>query len=138
MITLHRAIVTISGRLCTQGRSVQERIVFFEAPCEGLQSTFREACYVLERLLHAAWNVDTAGWCELGTVWDIKAHHELLARGTSSGDLRLLELGWSGVSPVFAKAENVDAFVTPRWRLKLDAAWRRLEDLQQQPGSLAA
>jgi hypothetical protein len=118
---LHRAIVTPPQRMRERGQSMQDRVVFFEAPI-GVN-----AGQHLEALLKSAWCVDTAHWCEDGYIYNIDTARERLREHYSSGsdenpELRIFEVGCGGDGPTavgpdlvhYARAKDVDLFVCPR------------------------
>ncbi|WP_334022030.1 hypothetical protein [Burkholderia orbicola] len=117
--TLYRAFVTLPVALCPLGTTYDERTVFFEAP-RGSD----EAAH-LEQLLARAWCVDTRGWGEDGTIYNIFSAAELYESKTDPAvDLRLLDIGGGsdGVGPAkayYARTPDVDLFVTPRVAARL-------------------
>lgn len=143
--TLHRAIVSLPLHLCEPNRPLQDRIVFFEAP-HGARCDKH-----LETLLAAAWCEDTTDWCERGFIYNINTARELLRDWSignqASGDLRLFETGAGGdcapaVGPDrihYARAADVDMFVTPRVAARLRATLAHVEHLYDvEPTRLAA
>ncbi|WP_157636849.1 hypothetical protein [Burkholderia ubonensis] len=128
---LHRAVVALPDALCEPGQVASERIVFFEAPSPA------SAAAHLEQLLAAAWGVDTRGWTEHGCIYNLFDAHELIARAfgaAAAGELRVLEIGAGpdGVGPdrvVYARAADVDLFVTPRVAARLRALLAIVERL---------
>ncbi|KVE22189.1 hypothetical protein WI92_22545 [Burkholderia vietnamiensis] len=138
---LYRAFVALPDALCEPGQVAQERTVFFEAP------TSAGAAAHLEQLLAAAWGVDTRGWTERGCIYNLFDAHELVARAfgaAAAGELRLLEIGAGpdGVGPdrvYYARAADVDLFVTPRVAARLRALLAIIEHLYETaPGAPAA
>lgn len=123
MNTLYRAIVSLPNGLCERDRSMQERIVFFEGPYDLMQRSNAGAAEVLEKLLALAWSADTTGWCEDGYIYNITRERDVLDESMGEGDTRLLEIGWGGTPRIhYAKAEDVDLFVSPRQVGRLRAA----------------
>lgn len=123
MNTLYRAIVSLPNGLCEHDRPMQERIVFFEGPHDFMRRSNAGAAEVLEKLLGLAWSADTAGWCEDGYIYNITRERDVLDEGMGEGDTRLLEIGWGGTPRIhYAKAEDVDLFVSPRQAKRLRAA----------------
>lgn len=129
MTTLYRAFVTLPSHLCADGRpGTQERVVFFEGSCQHAI-----ACTTLQRLLAIVWDVDTSYWHDDGAIYNAKPHAELLEQAAGSdadGDRRLLEVGWGGDRPItWARRQDVDLFVTPRWSARLGLALNQAEAL---------
>lgn len=125
---LFRALVGLPDFLCQRDRPWQERIVFFEAPYDFGKGSNDDAARTLELLLGAAWGVSTEHWSEHGHIYNIRRERELLDEGLGEGDTRLLEISWGGIERIgYAKAADVDLFVTPRLRARLDAALRATE-----------
>lgn len=133
---LHRAIVALPSCMVGADRPLQERVVFFEAPSE-----FAAAAH-LERLLASAWCTDTTQWAERGHIYNVEAVRERLHDERSSsfaepaaGELRLLDTGCGGDGPGavgpdrihFARAADVDLFVTPRVAERLRALLAQIE-----------
>lgn len=93
--------------------------MFFEA------RRIADAAAHLERLLAAAWCIDTQDWCEPGFIYNVRPIGELTERPgvAATRELQLLEIGWGGgVGPDnahYARAEDVDLFVTPRVAARL-------------------
>lgn len=116
---LHRAVVALPDAMGERDRGYQERIVFFEAP------RLADFAGHLERLLAAAWCIDTRGWCERGFIYNIRSLGELMERPAvgATRELQLLEIGWGGgVGPDnahYARTDDVDLFVTPRVAARL-------------------
>ncbi|KVK87617.1 hypothetical protein WJ47_12370 [Burkholderia ubonensis] len=130
---LHRAFVALPDALCEPGQVAQERTVFFESPSSA------NAAAHLEQLLSAAWCVDAHGWTERGCIYNVFDAHELIARAfgaAAAGELRLLEIGAGpdGVGPdrvYYARAADVDLFVTPRAGMRLRALLAIVEHLYE-------
>ncbi|MFZ3120053.1 MAG: hypothetical protein WA159_17265 [Variovorax sp.] len=144
MQTLFRAFVSLPAELCQRDRPLQERTVFFEAEYDYAQQSNTGAARALEQLLALAWGVDTTGWCEDGLIYNIWRDRELLDNAygdDSDGDKRLLEIGCGPEGICYAKAADVDLFVTPRNHARLDAALNATAALtgdQHQPAGAAA
>ena len=133
---LFRAIVSLPDSLCQRDRPLQERIVFFEAPYDFTKCSNAAAAQTLELLLATAWGVSTEGWCEDGYIYNIRRERDLLEDAMGDGDRRLLEISWGGPERIgYAKAADVDLFVTPRLRTRLDAALRATEGARAGPTS---
>lgn len=143
MQTLFRAFVSLPAELCERDRAPQERTVFFEAEYDYVQHSNAGAARALEQLLALAWGVDTTGWCEDGLIYNLWRERELLDNAYGEdGDERLLEIGWGGMPRIhYAQRTDVDLFVTPRNRARLDAALNATAALtgdQHQPAGAAA
>lgn len=140
--TLFRAFVSLPAELCQRDRPLQERTVFFEAEYNYAQQSNTGAARALEQLLALAWGVDTTGWCEDGLIYNLWRERELLDNAYSEGgDERLLEIGCGPEGVTYAKAADVDLFVTPRNRARLDEALNAttaLNSEQRQPACAAA
>lgn len=107
---------------CGSVAAMQERFVFFEEPYDFVQRSNAGAAEVLEKLLALAWSADTTGWCEDGYIYNIARERNVLGQGMGEGDTRLLEIGWGGTPRIhYAKAEDVDLFVSPRQLKRLRA-----------------
>lgn len=108
---LYRAIAYIEGSL-----DDTESVVFFEA------SSDRSASAVLAGLLLQAWG---AGGQVAAQFYNLTTERELLDRGADgTGDARLLEVGWDGCRPIYARAERTLMFVRPGVLRRLHAAQR--------------
>lgn len=118
---LYRAIVSLPERLCPRDELLHERIVFFDGPTV-------DAGPHLEKLLGAAWNVDTAGWCGAGWIYNLRSASDLIEENESADiDARLFELSWGGPEGVgYAETARVDLFVAPVPKARLQAALARL------------
>lgn len=133
--TLHRAIVSLPPRMTEPDRPLQERIVFFESPTGPSRSGEH-----LEKLLAAAWCVDTTGWCERGFIYNINTAAEQYSYAfgpESTGELRLFETGRGGEVGLavvrdrihYARAADVDLLVSPRVAARLHELSDIIEDL---------
>jgi len=134
---LHRAIVSVPEHMAELGRGMQERIVFFEVPPGA------ECGQHLEQLLAVAWCVNTRDWCADGAIYNIDSAPQRLGSGnyggTETGELRLFETGCGGDSDVavgaerlhYARARDVDLFVTPRVYARLHTLLGEIEALYQ-------
>jgi hypothetical protein len=133
--SLHRAIVSLPLQLCDRDSEITERIVFFECP------RFRadEAGH-LERLLAAAWCIDTTNWCEDGHIYNITSAHDRITGDTSFSEhpdveLRLFDTGCGGDGPNvvgpdrthYARADQIDLLVSPRVAVRLQAHMATIE-----------
>ncbi|WP_157634152.1 hypothetical protein [Burkholderia ubonensis] len=128
---LHRAAVVLPDILCEPEQVAQERIVFFEAPSSASAAAHRE------QLLSAAWCVDAHGWTEHGAIYNLFDAHELGA--AAAGELHLLEIGAGPDRVYYARAADVDLFVTPRIAARLRAQLAIVEHLNETtPGAPAA
>lgn len=132
---LHRAIVSLPPRMTEPDRPLQERIVFFEAPTTPCRSG-----EYLEKLLAAAWCVDTTGWCERGFIYNINSAADQYSYAfgqESSGELRLFETGRGGEVGLavgqdrihYARAADVDLLVSPRVATRLHELSGMIEEL---------
>ncbi|RRH82310.1 hypothetical protein EH244_27050 [Variovorax beijingensis] len=123
MNTLYRVFVGLPAFMCERDRPMQERTVFFEAPYDYASGSNAGAAEVLEKLLTLAWGVDASGWCEEGFAYNLRRAREILDEAMGEGDSRLLEIGWGGPERIsYARAEDVDLFVTPRQNKRIRAA----------------
>ncbi|MBT2333595.1 hypothetical protein J7E49_06720 [Variovorax paradoxus] len=123
MNSLYRVFVSLPPSMCDRDRQLQERIVFFEAPYNYANGSTAGAAEVLEKLLTLAWGVDAAGWCEEGFAYNLRREREIVDEAMGEGDTRLLEIGWGGTPNIsYAKAEDVDLFVSPLQVKRLRAA----------------
>jgi hypothetical protein len=127
MRTLFRAFVALPGRLCLDGNKYQERTVFFEAEWIGRHGSHEPAGKALEALLSLAWGVDTTDWCEDGCIYNVTRERDLLDRALGDGLSRLLETGWGGTPSIhYSQRADVDMFVSPLNRARLDAAFEQI------------
>ncbi|KUZ96509.1 hypothetical protein WI40_02275 [Burkholderia ubonensis] len=96
----------------------------------------------LEQLLAAAWGVDTRGWTERGFIYNLFDSRELVERAVgaaAAGELRLFEIGAGPDRLYYARAADVDLFVTPRVAARLRALIAIIEQLYETaPGAWAA
>ncbi|WP_124920364.1 hypothetical protein [Burkholderia stagnalis] len=133
---LHRAFVALPDILCEPGQVAQERTVFFEAPSLASAATH------LEQLLAAAWGVDTRDWTERGFIYNLVDSRELVERAAgaaAAGELRLFEIGAGPDRLYYARAADVDLFVTPRVAARLRALLAIVEQVDETaPGAPAA
>lgn len=118
---LYRAIVSLPPRMCERDRPLQERWVFFDCP-----TACNNPCTRLEALLALAWNVDTAGWGEAGYIYNICAARELIDRGDADDDTALFECEWGCEGTKHVAPGDVDYFVPPLVRARLEAALARV------------
>lgn len=113
-LTLYRAVVALPDNMAVQPR--QERIVFFET-CP------KNAGARLEVMLGALWGADTEGWLERGLIYNLWSEKELFCSSEGKGDTRFFETGWSSANGIYyANPADIDMFVTPRTRARLDKA----------------
>lgn len=132
---LHRAIVSLPLRLCDRGREITERIVFFECP----RFMADEAVH-LERLLAAAWCIDTTDWCQDGYIYNITSAHDRITGNASFSEhpdveLRLFDTGCGGDGPSavgpdrthYARADQIDLLVSPRVAVRLQEHMATIE-----------
>lgn len=114
-LTLYRAAVALPDSWYPPN-PLQERIVLFEARAKNPGAH-------LEKLLATAWGVCTEDWLERGLIYNIWSEQELFCSSTGEGDTRLFEIAWGGPRGVeHAKPADIDLFVTPRTRARLDKA----------------
>lgn len=116
---LMRAIVTLPRHMTTDGRSLQERWVFFDAP------SVSGAGERLAQLLAPVWNIDTVGWANDGSIYNLEEASELIRQNEADDDTALFECEWGKNGTKHVAAEDVDYFCTPRVRARLEAAHRR-------------
>ncbi len=152
MSTLCRAFVSLPDPMCDRERPMQERVVFFEVPA----TTFlRGQMWTrLATILTAAWDVPAADLERLAynqsSEWELV--NEQSYGGPATGDLRLLETGSGGeitrgiVPPGaadpncaihYARAADIDLFVTPRTAARLQKAIAQVEALYAAKGGAA-
>lgn len=117
---LMRAIVTLPPHMTTDGRSLQERWVFFDAP------SVSGAGERLAQLLALTWNINTAGWADDGSIYNLEEASELIRQNEADDDTALFECGWGKDGTKHVAVEDVDYFCTPRVRARLEAAHRRV------------
>ena len=123
MNTLYRVFVGLPAFMCDRDRPMQERTVFFEAPYNYANGSTAGAAEVLEKLLTLAWGVDASGWCESGFAYNLCREREIIDGAMGKGDSRLLEVGWGGTEGIhYAKADDIDLFVSPRQAKRVRAA----------------
>lgn len=120
---LYRAVVSLPQNMTERDRPLQERIVFFEVL--GSKSDLGTH---LEKLLASAWCIDTNGWCESGYIYNIHSVQDMYQYAfgdETTGELRVFETGCGGEDGVghnrihYARAGDVDLFVTPRMAARL-------------------
>lgn len=116
-LTLYRAFVALPDSMAPDSR--QERTVFFEAPAKTPGAH-------VEKLLATAWNVSTDNWQEDGLIYNIASERAMFEAGIAEGDARLLETGFGSGAIRYAKPSDVDLFVTPRTRARLDKAMQAI------------
>lgn len=133
---LYRAFVYPPAHICARSE-LNCRIVFFEGPFDR-----SKALRHLEQLLGLAWCMDTADWCRDGYIENLSSEREQLNEygfaGPDAGDLNLFTTGCGGeVSPAvgpdrihYAQREDIDLFVSPVVRARLDAALARIDALR--------
>jgi hypothetical protein len=136
---LYRAVVAVPDKLAA-GERYDERIVFFQSPTDA------DAANVIEDLLALAWGVDTYGWCEHGSIYNVTSAPDLAKQSDASQAdtdyLYLLKTSWGptvgvGTSGIgYARDHQVDLFVTPRHTKRLRAALARVEAKYQQADNL--
>lgn len=133
-LNLHRAIVSLPERLSERDRYGQDRVVFFEPP-RGVHAGAH-----LAQILTLAWGL-TEDDHHAGCIYNVCAEGEVLndyGIDDSAGDMRLFATGSGGkvgglrfgTDPVrihFARAADVDLFVTPRTHKRLAAALNSIE-----------
>lgn len=134
---LHRAIVALPLHMMCAGHHLQERVVFFMAP-HGVHAATH-----LAEMLALAWGVDTREWCDRGYIYNVDSAR-MMTRPSAGAQpcanalqmaLLLLETGFGGSDAVgpegqhYARAADVDLFVTPRVAEQLHAALRFVETL---------
>jgi hypothetical protein len=130
-LTLYRANVALPDSM---GQPRQERIVFFEVPTQQA-GTFKVFSH-LENLLATAWSVSTEDWVERGLIYNTWSEQDLFDSSAGEGDSRLFETAWGVPKGIYyANAADVDLFVTPRTRARLDKA---MEAITNAPKSVAA
>lgn len=117
---LYRAIVSLPLHMCDRDRPLQERRVFFDCP------TAINPCARLETLLALAWNIDTAGWGEIGYIYNIYEASELIAQNDADDDTALFECQWGCEGTRHVASCDVDYFVPPLVRARLEAALARV------------
>lgn len=117
---LCRAIVSLPQRMCVRDRPLQERWIFFNCPPGG------DPCSRLEALLALAWDVDTGGWGEAGYIYNIYTARELIDRGDADDDTALFECEWGCEGTKHVAPGDVDYFVPPLVRARLEAALARV------------
>lgn len=106
---LYRAIAYIEGSI-----DDSECVVFFEAASD------RSSSAVLSGLLLQAWGLVGRALIE---TYNLTTERELLDRGADgTGDARLLEVGWDGCRPIYARPERTLMFVRPGVLRRLHAA----------------
>ncbi len=142
---LYRAVVSVPAHMAPLDRN-HDRVVFFEV--SGTIQPEQQ----LERILATTWCVSTAGWSEDGCIYNLSNARERLQGGDSfadddAGALRLFDIGCGGDGPDavgddrvhYARAANVDLFVTPRVAEQLHTALTEIERLYAaEPGRRAA
>lgn len=133
MNTLCRAFVFLPNHLRdTSEWARTERTVFFEASPRITRGTRHEQ---LARLLSIAWDAPLLAMQEDGVIYNLATERELIEEWghMSAGDLRLLEIGRGGTDGIgerqyhFARAADVDLFVTPRTAQRLRHALAAVE-----------
>lgn len=125
--TLHRAIVSLPESMCPRHEPLHERIVFFDRP-HGTPAGAH-----LETLLALAWNIDTAGWCADGRIYNIYSARELIfdIGASTDPDHRLFETGWGGPERIhFANPAHVDLLVAPRLHARLLAVLNHVHEVR--------
>lgn len=129
---LHRAFVALPPSLSEPGDSMQERIIFFEAPSLAGRGQH------LAQVLAAVWGEDTHDWVDRGFIYNTKSVTDLTSDAFgdhTTGELRLLEVGAGGSSGVgenrivYARDTDVDLFVSPRVATRLRELLARVERL---------
>lgn len=122
---LYCAIVTLPQHLCQRDRPLQERVVFFE-------SKPGDACATLERMLAVAWNTNTDGWVRDGLIYNVNSARECFDyTSEGGGDSRLFESSWGGPEGIgYHQREDMDFFVPPVRKARLEAALRSVEALE--------
>lgn len=121
---LYRAVVSLPDHMrLTKEIPLNVRIVFFIAP-----HCFRPS-KVLKELLQIAWDVETTRWEERGNIYNIETAMDLIAQGTSEDkDSRLFETGWGTGGTAYADPAQVDLFVPPVLKTRLQAALNSLDE----------
>ena len=113
-LTLYRANVALPDSMA--GQPLQERIVFFEAP-EGRQLA------TVVNILTWAWRAPAEDWLRDGQIYNMWCEKDLYYGSVGEGDTRLFETAWGGAKGVtHANPADIDMFVTPRTRARLDKA----------------
>jgi hypothetical protein len=132
---LYRAFVYPPTHICARSE-LNTRVVFFEGPYDR-----SKALRHLEQLLGLAWCMDTADWGQC-YIENLSSERELLNEygwaGPDAGDLNLFTTGCGGeVTPAvgpdrvhYAQREDIDLFVSPVVRARLDAAMTRIDALR--------
>lgn len=129
---LYRAIVTLPEAMCSRHRPFQERWVFFDCP-KDVHPSAR-----LEQLLALAWNVETKGWADIGSIYNITSARELIEENDGDDDTALFECAWGGIEGVqYVAPEDVDCLVPPTVRARLEAAMARIKAMQAVKGGAA-
>lgn len=143
--TLCRAFVYLPNHMRTPERA--ERTVFFEAASSDRAEQYRQ----LASLLALTWNVPAAALLEEGVIYNLSPEPELREEHLSPGDFGLLEIGSGGrpewpraVTPpggghipvTYARADEVDLFVSPRNSARLRKALASVEALYAAKGGL--
>lgn len=129
---LYRAIVTLPEAMCSRHLAFQERWVFFDCP-NAVPPTER-----LELLLALAWNVDTAGWTAIGSIYNVTSARDLIEENDGHDDTALFECAWGGAEGVqHVSRDDVDLFVPPTVRERLEAAMTRIQALAALNGGAA-
>jgi hypothetical protein len=125
-LTLYRTNVALPDSMACQ--PLQERFVFFEAT-EGRQLA------TLVNFLTWAWHSPAEEWLRDGLIYNTWSEKDLYYGSVSQGDARLFEIAWhwdctsnarDARNVVFANAVDVDLFVSPRTRARLDKAMQAI------------
>lgn len=131
---LFRARVCLPVEMIEEYEPLMDRMAFFEAPSAD------QSALIIEALIAAAWCLDTKGWVAEGQIYGIQPVANIRSRSYIPGpasDLQIFEDGLGGdinqaIGPErirYARARDVDLFVSPPVANRLHDALDAIEDL---------